>query len=59
MSTVIQIVGWWTLLSCILGPLFTWAFFKFDREERHIDSSREETPYARGWATSNGLRGPT
>lgn len=34
MRTIIQIVGWWTLLSCTIGPLLTWVFFWGDRTQR-------------------------
>jgi hypothetical protein len=28
-----KIVVWWVILSCTLGPLFTWLFFYGDREQ--------------------------
>jgi hypothetical protein len=34
MKTLIEILGFWVLSSCIAGPMFTWAFFRFEREER-------------------------
>lgn len=33
MATIAQCIGWWVLLSCTLGPLLTWRFFRFEREE--------------------------
>ena len=55
MSTLVHFVVWWTLLSCTIGPLLTWAFFWFEREER--DGREARQAYANGWATSSGLRG--
>ncbi len=34
MYTVIQVIGWWFLISCTVGPVLTWCFFRFEREER-------------------------
>lgn len=61
MSTIIQILALWTLVSCVLGPLLTWAFFwseRNEREGRRIDASRQGA-YANRWATSRGLRAPS
>ena len=56
MSTVLQILGWWTLLSCTIGPLFTWSFFWFEREERdgRRIEARRDAAYSNGWAASGG-----
>ena len=42
MRTVIQIVAWWTLLSCTIGPLLTWVFFWGERKQRdgHLIEAR-------------------
>lgn len=61
MSTILQILGWWTLLSCILGPSFAWSFFGHAREEREeggIEARRDEA-HRGNWATPSGLRGST
>jgi hypothetical protein len=48
MHTIFQVLFWWTLLSCILAPLFTWAFFRYEREDqdgRPIEATSEGKTY--------------
>jgi len=37
MKLAIEIFGWWVLFNCAVVPCLTWAFFRFDREERDAD----------------------
>jgi hypothetical protein len=40
MRLALEIVGWWTILSCVLGTCGAWLFFygkrRRDRAEREI-----------------------
>jgi hypothetical protein len=63
MSVAVQIVGWWILLSCVVGPCLTWAFFRTERlagEESagHAAVHHETVVYFNEWAMSKGLRRP-
>lgn len=46
MKLALQLIACWTVLSCILGPLCTWAFFRAARTERgptqdgHLNANR-------------------
>ena len=65
MYAVVQVVGWWVLISCIIGPLLTWLFCRFEREERGGRSSLGETRGEEAvvdlnrWVTSASLRRPS
>jgi hypothetical protein len=32
MALALEIIGWWVLLSCTLGPCLTWLFFYGERQ---------------------------
>jgi hypothetical protein len=64
MSVAVQIVGWWILLSCVVGPCLTWAFFRTERlagdePAGHAAARHDATVvYFNKWAMTKGLRRP-
>ena len=59
MYTLVQVVGWWVLVSCVVGPLLTWSFFRFERDERDRDvevRGEEGVVYISRWTTSMSLQ---
>jgi hypothetical protein len=61
MATIAQFIGWWVLLACTLGPLLTWRFFRFEREERETGAGylKPRQLLRNKWITSTGLRRPS
>ena len=69
MKLVLEIIGSWILLSCVVGPCLTWAFFYSKRraqdtrtpERRNVRKVRYDGAAVQihEWATSTGLRPPT
>jgi hypothetical protein len=59
MSVLLQILAFWIPLSCVICPLFTWAFFRAERQvEQEPDGvNRDGTVvYFDKWSMPKELR---